>query len=239
MADSRKDIYNLSLNISDSNFRSVFSGFLKNDHHTFVVQKTEKLASALYLITGYMSVEEPLRTKLRTCALDLVSSVADAGHASDELKHFGPRCLEIGTILRLSERAGLVSPMNAKILCEEYAELASFVRDHFDKIFGAHVVRDGANVPVHERVAGQVPESIGRPLSNRTNNSKRHSNRQEIIIGLFSTKDTISIKDAVSAIEGCSEKTIQREIMSLVDEGVLVKEGKRRWSRYRKAQNSL
>jgi hypothetical protein len=232
MSDSKKDTYSVSLSTGDSNFRSIFSSILRNDHHTFVLQKCEKLASALYMITGYMSNNEPLRTKLRTCALDLVSSTADVRHGGDQHETFGSRCLEIGTILRLSERAGLVSSMNAKILCDEYAELASFVREHRDTIFGGHVIQDTKQAPARS-------DSIGHSIVHRTNNGKRHSHRQDSILSLFDKKDKITVKDAVSAIEGCSEKTIQREIMSLVADGVLLKEGERRWSTYRRAQNPL
>lgn len=232
MSDSIKDIHTLSLSVGDGHFRSSFSHILKNDHHAFIVQKSEKLASALYLITSYLAVDEPLRTKLRRCALDLLSSTTDVRHTGEPHETFDSRCLEIGAILRLSERAGLVSSMNAKILCNEYAELASFVREHRDKIFGGHITQDTKQAP-------PKTDSIGHSIVHRTNNGKRHSHRQSSILSLFDKKDRITVKDAVSAIDGCSEKTIQREIMSLVTDGVLLKEGERRWSTYRRAQNTL
>jgi hypothetical protein len=40
------------------------------------------------------------------------------------------------------------------------------------------------------------------------------------------------IKDVSPLIEGCSEKTIQRELMSMVHNGTLKKIGEKRWSRY-------
>lgn len=226
-------MHSVSLSIGDGNFRSIFTSILKNDHHAFIVQKSEKLASALYIITSYLTDDEPLRTKLRRSALDLVSLATDVRHGGEQYETFGSRCLEIGTILRLSERAGLVSSMNAKILCGEYAELASFVHEHKDTIFGGHIIIQDA------KQAPTKPDSIGHSIINRTNNGKRHSNRQNIILSLFDKKDKITIRDAVSAVEGCSEKTIQREVMSLVEDGVLLKEGERRWSTYRRAQNPL
>ncbi len=42
----------------------------------------------------------------------------------------------------------------------------------------------------------------------------------------------VTIKDIVSLIKDVSEKTIQRELLSLVAQGVLKKEGDKRWSRY-------
>lgn len=58
------------------------------------------------------------------------------------------------------------------------------------------------------------------------------SNRRSLIVGLLRTKSNLTIKDFSAVIKGCSDKTIQRELQSLVKSGVLKKEGERRWSRY-------
>lgn len=56
--------------------------------------------------------------------------------------------------------------------------------------------------------------------------------RQNIIINEIKNKGQLTIRDLVGKIEGCSEKTVQRELLALVDSGVLKKEGERRWSKY-------
>jgi hypothetical protein len=56
--------------------------------------------------------------------------------------------------------------------------------------------------------------------------------RQAIIMRLLSKKGGLSVKDFVGAIKGVSEKTIQRELLSMVAAGTLKKEGERRWSTY-------
>ncbi len=58
------------------------------------------------------------------------------------------------------------------------------------------------------------------------------NDRQELIISTIGQKGELSIKDLEGVIKGCSEKTIQRELLSLVEQGILVKSGERRWSRY-------
>jgi len=40
------------------------------------------------------------------------------------------------------------------------------------------------------------------------------------------------VKDFAKVITDISEKTIQRELLDLVQRGVIKKEGERRWSRY-------
>lgn len=60
--------------------------------------------------------------------------------------------------------------------------------------------------------------------------------RQSLILSTISTRGESSIKDLTDIIKGCSEKTIQRELIALVDAGSLIKTGERRWSRYSIAQ---
>jgi hypothetical protein len=56
--------------------------------------------------------------------------------------------------------------------------------------------------------------------------------RQNIIIALVKKHRTLTIKGFTGVIKDCSEKTIQRELLSLVERKVLKKEGERRWSTY-------
>lgn len=58
------------------------------------------------------------------------------------------------------------------------------------------------------------------------------SPRQAQIIKEIKLIGQLTIRDLIGKIEGCSEKTIQRELLALVEGGVLKKEGERRWSRY-------
>ena len=245
MSDIQKDRKDVLDKRTEANFEHNFNGFVKNEHHKFSVLKSEKLASALYLVTGFMSDTDPLRNRLRTCALDLVSSVSDTqrARANGGSTTFISRCLEIGSLLALAERTGAVSPMNTRILSEEYAALGSFVDTNSAAIFSDRMIDVSARVPA--ALPAQATPAPVRSFEKRTendqerikktNNYKRHSNRRDTILSLFNKKDVISVKDASESIEGCSEKTVQRELMGMVDEGVLLMEGKRRWTVYRKA----
>jgi DNA-binding transcriptional ArsR family regulator len=59
--------------------------------------------------------------------------------------------------------------------------------------------------------------------------------RRNIILDFVRKNNTVTVKDISSAVSGYSTKTIQRELSLLVSEGVLKKEGERRWSTYRLA----
>ncbi len=61
---------------------------------------------------------------------------------------------------------------------------------------------------------------------------KDKDSRQEIILAMLKGGMKLTIKDFAKNIKNCSEKTIQRELITLLSKGVLKKEGERRWSKY-------
>lgn len=69
-------------------------------------------------------------------------------------------------------------------------------------------------------------------ISDGEKNIKDKNNRQDIIKSMLKSGVKLTIKDFAKNIKGCSEKTIQRELISMVSSGVLKKEGERRWSKY-------
>lgn len=71
-----------------------------------------------------------------------------------------------------------------------------------------------------------------KPLKQFGAVSVKKNSRQSIIISLLKRKKEIMIKDISPLISGCSEKTIQRELLAMVATGILRKIGEKRWSRY-------
>jgi hypothetical protein len=56
--------------------------------------------------------------------------------------------------------------------------------------------------------------------------------RRNTILKIIKDKHEVTIKDISTLIADCSEKTIQRELNTLVSEGVLKRVGEKRWSKY-------
>jgi hypothetical protein len=100
--------------------------------YNYVSLKTEKLTAALYLVTDYISDNEPLKWKLRTRALDLLAGVPSvqkdmSGSAGWERYLLGVN--EIVSYLAVGTMLGGVSRMNFEILREEYRSLQLAVED--------------------------------------------------------------------------------------------------------------
>ncbi len=56
--------------------------------------------------------------------------------------------------------------------------------------------------------------------------------RQQAIISALRQKGPSYIKDVATLFREVSEKTIQRDLQNLIDSGVVIKEGERRWTKY-------
>lgn len=56
--------------------------------------------------------------------------------------------------------------------------------------------------------------------------------RRKIILALLKQRSKLTVKDIGKSIPGFSEKTIQRELVAMLSEGLVVKEGEKRWTTY-------
>lgn len=65
---------------------------------------------------------------------------------------------------------------------------------------------------------------------NRTEEKK--VDRRAIILALLRSKSEISVSDAMKELPGVSDKTVQRELVAMVEAGILSKKGEKRWSTY-------
>ena len=61
---------------------------------------------------------------------------------------------------------------------------------------------------------------------------ERRFARQKAIIDALKDKKKLTVKEILSFMGDCGEKTVQRELYELIDRGVLKKVGEKRWSAY-------
>lgn len=98
----------------------------------------------------------------------------------------------------------------------------------------------GVNYKGQENVKPKSPALTNVLIQHATKNipsiassfQSRKQTRREQIVSLFVKGVDVSIKDITARIKGCSEKTIQRELNSLVYDNIIERIGEKRWSRY-------
>ena len=108
------------------------SVFNNNRHFAFVYKKTEKLVTALYMITNYIHDEEPLKWHIRERALELMSlnisfNTVSLSERKGLLKEYQAFSVEITSLASIAYHSGLISEMNWVVLKREFENLVETI----------------------------------------------------------------------------------------------------------------
>lgn len=223
--------------------------FSAEDYLIYIFKKTEKITAALYLVSGLLKDEEPMKWELRDKAMDLVSSSFTAsssmpGDKNVVIQSIFSSALETISILNVAKVSHLISEMNHTLLVREIDNIIGLLRDRLAKsaesagyVLSESFFRTPSLFP-----SGFKPDSrdssrkensqVGGITQGKSDAAIKKSQRQENIVNILKGQSDLTIKDFSKVIKDCSEKTIQRELLDLVQKGVIKREGERRWSKY-------
>lgn len=106
------------------------------------------------------------------------------------------------------------------------------------------IISDFSHVPVNQSRTSTAPavrtspkattpSQTHTPAVKKTNPITDKTSRRDQILACITNQGS-SIKDIAQAVRGCSEKTIQRELNAMIEQGQIVREGEKRWSIYKK-----
>lgn len=249
---------------------------------TISYTKTNKLITALYIVTDIIDKDEPLRNKLRTLGVEIISDInGDVAKASIKIS-------EVMSFLGIASDIHIISEMNCNILKKEFSELNNSIlsalkekgenkfnlnqninlKDFFLEELPSPVSRSEPVKDTHNRstrVGVQKAGNLMKALNSVSMSDRNHASSKPVrgedfdnlkkerrselisIIKILGGDATIKdIKDKIKTIPAtragtgkpsplvsCGEKTLQRELVSMVKDGVLNKSGEKRWSRYR------
>ena len=258
------------------------------DFYNFFEVKAEKLITAVYMVTNFLSDKEPMKWKLREACLSMLSEVSvlkdtNAQERSDILAHLLSTVSEVISILSIAHLSGFISEMNYSVLKREFVfikkqiELRKEIKSSVGKLaFSENFfdIPDRYALPVassdqpisvmpkarEDRGQNNLPTNYSHAKEQKKDRRKMsyrdqkdnnlpvcpreenncHSERvntiknkrRDTILQILKDKKELTIKDISLKITDCSEKTIQRELVSMLHFGILKKRGERRWSKY-------
>ncbi|QQG42508.1 MAG: hypothetical protein HYW15_03310 [Candidatus Giovannonibacteria bacterium] len=172
-------------------------------------EKALKITEALYRTTDLFSDAEPLKWALRENALEIMG--ADAGDIARMERMAKSMLLK----LELASSGTFISKANFEVLTKAYSELmreAVFLSDSYRNLL--------------DSIAGIDSKQIGKPIS-------RVSDRHELLLAKLRENGRRSAGELAKMLGGqISEKTVQRELSSLVASGAIKQDGEKRWRRY-------
>ncbi len=205
------------------------------------------------------SLKTSLRTTSLNCLAGIVSYIGKANADVSSLQNLVAHVLQLSSLINITFWSGMISEMNSTVLQKEVTKinetLGQIISRYRSKMmidstfFSSvdlehrqfknnvlHTVQDNqviVNKGHYKRQEKDIKEMVSRSLpSSNINDSESKMKRRETILQLLSEKSNLSIKDFAAVIQTYSEKTIQRELLAMVEEGLLKKQGERRWSTY-------
>ena len=229
-----KDVHSDDFVLEKSIFNNIFE---KDIRRVFIYKKSERLAKAIHLIAPAFAESVSLRDRIHTIAIALVdAAILPPLSARTELSR---ELLALSSLLSIARTSGFLSLMNADIITREahilLQEMAAYEQPRLF-LDDAPTLSDIAKKTLSgESRKGHIPPKADSPPAKKDNKglSDIHiKDRQEAILSVIKNKGETSIKDISTIIHDVSEKTIQRELSTLIAAGTLLKKGERRWSTY-------
>jgi DNA-binding transcriptional ArsR family regulator len=233
---------------------------LSNDSNYYnnVFKKTEKILSVtLYILSEtdenkktLLHTESIKEKALKTQEAALQTLPLQPHEQTNGLVQFQYQLVAFESSLRMAQMSGVLAADIFHLLHDQLDGVHRYINNHYVKKPPVSVA------DLTETVVERTAQAATSHNSNKAKASAapRRSQRVQIPAGDISTdaylvysqltdraeriktvleaKPQATIKDIAEVITDVSEKTIQRELNSLIEKGQAIREGERRWSRY-------
>ena len=216
------------------------------NYYNNVFKRTEKLISVIFYILSHTDKRQSseiqltvLRDKaLQTHEASLGTLSLQAHNQHEGLLEFQHVLMAFESTLRVSQATNIIPPGVYAMLYEQLDLIQRYIGNHYTK---------GSEYTLEEQLpAAKQAAAKSRPTERRqrvrvpagdisTDAYLVHSqltDRAERIKTVLEAKPQATVKDIAEVVTDVSEKTIQRELNSLIEKGQVIREGERRWSRY-------
>ncbi len=225
-----------------------------NEYYSNVFKKTERMVSVVFYILSYiektdrnefhlkvmseraMAVQEAALTTLALYEYEAREKIFPLEHALVALE---------GTF-RIANAARVLNDEVLALLLAELDLVQRYLRNHFTALTPLSLRESGLlteATPTRKSSAGGAPrERRERPSRSAIPVGDISSEAPLVYSQLIDRATRIktvleaipeaTIKDIAEVITDVSEKTIQRELNSLIEKGQVIRQGERRWSKY-------
>jgi|GEM_PF-2213596 len=210
-------------------------------HSPEVFFKGHKLLLALNLATEHVT-EDAIVIAIRKSAVDLFTSLFSGNSAQTAIE-----ASYVLVLIESSSFLGSISITNAAILVKEvqvFIEMVISKRTKTAALLDSHFFKSPQYVEqTHEKdikdikrqyYTQQYPKGISEyPVKDKNQiPTDKNAQRTDKVVSFLKEKGPVSIREIRLVIKDISEKTIQRELATLVDQGRVIRTGERRWSTY-------
>ena len=215
------------------------------EYYKYIFKKTEKMACAVFYILrsdAYYGQRDIVVTDLEVAAqalltaslLSLRSTGRDIEVYARELKH---ALIGFESKLRVANAARFLNTELLEVFVHEIDSVQRSLRKYVEPTIPNPLSNvEASYAPLRERkplrIKSELQSGERTPL-NPLDGGTIVQSRREKVINVLRDKGEATIKDIMESVTDCSEKTVQRELISLIKDNVVSREGERRWSKYK------
>lgn len=216
-------------------------GMLRDvEFYKYIFKKTEKIVCAVFYILHtdaelsrfdrdvVQDVSETARILLN---MSIQSLKAKRTHVETQARDIQIALIALESKLRVAHASKMLREGYLEVFLHEFDSVQRALRKYTETKTKNPLFEYGSVSEV-SKVHKRKHERILQTSSNDTEREIEIRSRRERITEVIKDKGNATIKDIALEITDCSEKTIQRELISMIKDNLIVREGERRWSKY-------
>lgn len=226
----------------------------EKDYFVNVFKRTEKIISVIFYILSHTTQSDKnqgqidvLKNRaLKTHEASLATLRLEAHQVATQLPLFQFNLVDLESTLRLAEATDIIPSNLTQLLYEQLDGVQRYLQNHYQASnqidFNHYPNLSTGNAVKPTRSLPSTSSPVARKKTVRIPSGdistdaymvySQLTDRAARIRTVLEAKPQATIKDIAEIITDVSEKTIQRELNSLIEKGQVIREGERRWSKY-------
>ena len=226
-----------------------------SEYFTNVFKRTEKIISVIFYVLAHLEDKKDNQVhiailkdkafKVHEVSLQTLQLQSQA--VVEGVRELQYTLVALESTLRIAEAAAVIPQNINQMLFEQLLTIERYLTNHYIKEEGVDISeqprlpesrqrRDNQSVGKQKGAITPRRKSVQIPAGDISSDAyfvySKLQDRAERIKTVLEAKPLATIKDIAEIITDVSEKTIQRELNSLIEKGQVLREGERRWSRY-------
>lgn len=229
---------------TDTDYKTLNKTYLSTDkyYYKYVFKKTEKIICAVFYLVSKSHTNKETDYAIKDSLITaqsvhnkVLESLNEPSHrlpvVSKALSH---ALLVLESKLRIAMVTDHISPEQLHVFVSEIDTTIRTLAQY------AEQYNEHSRLELSESISDNTAKSSRprKPVAQRSVSSDEITtgipllSRRERITQVLTSRGQASIKDISDVIKDCSEKTIQRELNTMIKDSIIVREGERRWSTY-------
>lgn len=227
-------------------------------YYNNVFKKLEKISSVIFYILSFKKdnkTESILVKSLEDKSFKLhevsLKTLDDAEGETDNLYELQQVLLSVMSTLQVATAGRIIPEDMAMVIIEQIDAVQRYLANHYLGESGVSIddlhefaveapkPKPAPQAPTKKPTAAQPvrrAQRVNVPSGDISSDAylvySQLNDRTERIKTVLEAKPNATVKDIAEIITDVSEKTIQRDLNSLIEKGQVVREGERRWSKY-------